>query len=450
MEPPLPNTDLTALTAVEAAARIAKGETTSEELVRACLDRIAGQEPQLQAWAFLDREHALTQAKGADEQRRQGRGVGPLHGVPVGIKDVIDTADMPTENGSAIFKGHQPRQDAACVTALRRAGAIVMGKTVTTELATRVPSRTRNPVNLDHTPGGSSSGSAAAVAAGMVPLAVGTQTGGSVIRPAGYCGVYGFKPTFGLIPRTGVLSQAPSLDTIGVLARSVEDVALIADALATFDPGDPSSARTSQPRLLATATEDFPLAPLFAFVKTHAWGAADPVTREAFEELVAELGDQVTEIGLDSTVENGLAAARTVQDVEMAANYGPLLDRAPELVAKSLAQRIEAGRQVRGTKYFAALNAREQFYATCQELFTNYGTILTPAALGPAPANLGTTGDPVFCGFWTYLGVPAVTLPLLEADGLPMGVQLVGPRRDDGRLLRTARWLARRLEGAAA
>ena len=442
--------DLLALSATEAATEIASGETTSVAMVQACLDRIAAQEPELRAWAFLDKEHALARAREADEQRRQGKGVGPLHGVPVGIKDIIDTADMPTEHGSAIFKGRRPREDAAAVTALRRAGAIVIGKTVTTELATHVPSVTRNPVNARHTPGGSSSGSAAAVAAGMVPLAVGTQTGGSVIRPASYCGVYGFKPTFGLIPRTGVLSQAPSLDTVGVFARSIEDLALIADALVTFDPGDAASTSTSQPRLLATATEDFPLAPMFAFVKTHAWGAADPATREAFEELVAELGEQVTEISIDSTVESGLAAARTIQDVEMAANYGPLLDRAPELMAPSLAQRVEAGRKVLGTRYFAALEAREQFYATCQELFSNYGTILTPAALGPPPADLGTTGDPVFCGFWTYLGTPAVTLPLLEADGLPMGVQLVGARGDDGRLLRTARLLVERLATTSA
>jgi Asp-tRNA(Asn)/Glu-tRNA(Gln) amidotransferase A subunit family amidase len=438
-------TSLASLTATEAAAQMARGHLSSETLVQACLARIAEMEPSLEAWAFIDKAHALEQARAADEQRRQGKGVGSLHGVPVGLKDIIDTADMPTEHGSPIFKGRRPHQDAACVTALRRAGAVILGKTVTCELATSVPSRTHNPANLRHTPGGSSSGSAAAVAASMVPLAVGTQTGGSVIRPAAFCGVYGFKPTFGLIPRTGVLSHASSLDTIGVFARSVDDAALIVDALTAFDP---ASARTSQPRLFATATEDFPLEPMFAFVKTHAWGSADAVTREAFEELVAELGGQVTEIGLDSTIENGLAAAQTVQAVEMATNYGPLLDRSPELVNESLAQRIEAGRQVRGTQYFAALEAREQFNATCQELFTNYGTILTPAALGPAPADLGNTGDPVFCGFWTYIGTPAVTLPLLEADGLPMGVQLIGARGDDGRLLRTARLLVERLSEA--
>ncbi len=383
----------------------------------------------------------------ADVQRKEGKGVGPLHGVPVGLKDVIDTADMPTEHGSPAFKGRRPAADAACVTALRRAGAVVMGKTVTTELATHIPSRTRNPVNLGHTPGGSSSGSAAAVAAGMVPLAVGTQTGGSVIRPAAYCGVYGFKPTFGLIPRTGVLSQAPSLDTIGVFGRSIEDVALVADALAVYDSGDAASTKSSQPRLLATASEDCPLPPMFAFVKTHAWGQVDSVTREAFAELAQVLGERLAEISIDATTERGLAAAHIVQDVEMAACYGPLLDRSPELVHPALAARIEAGRSVGGTTYFAALDARERLYATAQGLFSDYGFILTPAATGPAPEDLGTTGSPVFCRFWTYLGVPAVTLPLLEADGLPIGVQLVGPRRDDGRLLRAARWLVRHLAG---
>ena len=449
MERPLGHDDmssLTALTAVEAAARIAGGELSSKDLVGACLERIAEREPAVQAWAFLDRERALEQAKAADAQLKESKGVGPLHGVPVGLKDIIDTADMPTGHGSEAFKGRQPADDAACVTALRRAGAVILGKTVTTELATHVPSRTRNPLNAEHTPGGSSSGSAAAVAAGMVPIAVGTQTGGSVIRPAAFCGVYGFKPTFGVIPRTGVLTQSTTLDTIGVFGRCVEDVALAADALQAYDARDPASLSTSRPGLLATATQKWSLPPIFAFVKTHAWDEADAVTREAFGELIEELGGQVTEVSIDSTTERGLAAARTVQDVEMAVHYGPILDRAPDLVSKDLAARIEAGRRVNGVDYFAALDARDRFYANTGEIFTDYGTILTPAALGPAPKDLSTTGNPVFCGFWTYLGVPAVTLPLLDVDGMPLGVQLVGPRRDDGRLLRSARWLVKHLD----
>jgi Asp-tRNA(Asn)/Glu-tRNA(Gln) amidotransferase A subunit family amidase len=440
--------DPLSLGAVEAAAKIATGELTSETLVRACLARIDALEPDVRAWAHLDGERALDEAKAADAARQQGKGVGPLHGVPVGIKDIIDTAGLPTEHGSPAFKGRRPFHDAACITALRRAGGVVLGKTVTTELATITPASTRNPRNLEHTPGGSSSGSAAAVAAGMVPAAVGTQTGGSVIRPAAYCGVYGFKPTFGLIPRHGVLPHAHTLDTVGVFGRSVEDVALMADALQAYDERDPASLATSRPRLLATATEEVPLPPLFAFVKTSAWSEAEGVTRDAFGELVEALGPQVQETNLDQTTEAGLGAAKVVQDVEFAGHAGPLLDRAPELISKGLAERIERGRQVSGVDYCAALAARERSYAAVEGVLLDYGFILTPAAPGPAPKDLGTTGNPVFCAFWTWIGAPAVTLPLLEADGMPMGVQLVGRRGDDGRLLRAARWLVQHLQDA--
>jgi Asp-tRNA(Asn)/Glu-tRNA(Gln) amidotransferase A subunit family amidase len=442
--------DLTALTAAEAAASIARGDVTSEELTLACLARINELEPRVGAWTFLDREHALEQAKAADTARREGKGVGPLNGLPVGVKDIIDTKDMPTEHGCPVFKGRRPIEDAACVTALRRAGAVILGKTVTTELAAHNPAGTRNPRNLEHTPGGSSSGSAAAVACGMVPAALGTQTGGSVIRPSAFCGIYGLKPTFGMIPRTGVLTHAHSLDTIGVMGRSVEDVALLADALQAYDAGDPASLTTSRPRLLATATEDWPLAPLFALVKTHAWKDCDPATHEAFGELVENLGGQVTEVSLDHTTERGCAAAQTVQRVEAAFHFGPLLDRAPHMISKAMTAQIEEGRRTPAVDYVAALNARETFWEGIEDVLLHHGTILTPAAPGPAPKGLGSTGNAVFCRFWTYLGVPAVTLPLLEVDGLPMGVQLIGARRDDGRLLRTARWLARHLEAGGA
>ncbi|HWB44634.1 MAG TPA: amidase [Hyphomicrobiaceae bacterium] len=438
------------LTATAAAAAIAAGDITSEELVQACLQRIDELEPRLQAWAYIDRENALAQARRADADRKSGMGIGRLHGVPIGIKDIIDTADMPTENGCKAFKGRQPEKDAVCISALRAAGAVIMGKTVTTELATRTPGPTRNPHNPEHTPGGSSSGSAAAVAAGMVPAALGTQTIGSVIRPSAYCGLYGYKPTFGMIPRPGVLDQSHSLDTVGVLGRSIEDVALVADVMQGYDDRDPYSIRASRPRLVEMATEEFSLPPMFAFVKTHAWNDADPATREAFGELVEHLGELVEEVSIDHAFERGSAAGRLIQKVELATNFGPLLDRSPDLISKTLADQIEEGRRTRAVDYMAALNARKELHRVVNELFLTRGTILTPAALGPAPKGLSSTGDPVFCGFWTYLGTPAVTLPLLEADGLPMGVQLVGPPRDDGRLLRRARWLARHVESAEA
>jgi len=437
----LSSADLQGLGACEAARMIAAGETSSEALVAACLARIAEREPEIRAWAFVDQEHALAQAKAADARLREGRGVGPLHGVPIGIKDVIDTVDMPTEHGSAAYKGRLPSEDATCVAALRTAGAVIIGKTVTTELANLTPAATRNPRHIGHTPGGSSSGSAACVAASMVPAAVGTQTAGSVIRPAAFCGVYGFKPTLGLIPRPGVLTQSHTLDSVGVFGRSVEDLALVADAMQGFDARDGASVASSRPRLRAIATEEWPLPDAFAFVKTHAWPETVPAMREAFLELLAHLGGQVREVSLDLTTARGVAAARTVQSVEVAAYYGPLLDRTPQLLSKELAARIEEGRQVRGSAYVEALNARAALYRTVAEVIAEYGTLLTPAALGPPPPGLASTGDPVFCAFWTYLGAPAVTLPLLQADGLPIGVQLVGMRRDDGRLLRTARML---------
>ena len=442
------NTALLALSATAAADAIAKGETSSVELVTAYLDQIAAKDAEIQAFQVLDREHALRQAARADALRKEGKGTGRLHGVPVAVKDIIDTADMPTEHGSRVFAGRQPERDAQCVANLRAAGAVILGKTVTTELATLQPSRTRNPHNTGHTPGGSSAGSAAAVASAMAPLALGTQTIGSIIRPAAFCGVVGYKPTVGLVPRAGVMEQAASLDTVGGMARSVDDVALLVEIMQGHDVNDPASIPAARPPLLATAQQHWPLPPMFAFIKTHAWEQADAVTREAFGELVEQLGAQVSEVSIDHSTAAGVEAARIVNRVELAAIFGPVLDRSPDLFGDKVIAMIEDGRRVSGVQYLDALNARHKYYETVEDILVNHGTILTPAALGVAPQGLGATGDPVFCAFWTYLGVPAITLPLLEVDGMPMGVQLVGARRDDGRLLRTANALVKQLETA--
>ena len=237
------------LSAADAARAIRDGALSAEELVEACLARIAEADPAIEAWTYLDPEHARTQARARDADRREGRAIGPLHGLPIGIKDIFDTADMPTEDGTVLHAGRTPAHDAAAVAMLRAAGAVILGKTVTTECATYTPGKTRNPHNPEHTPGGSSSGSAAAVAAGMVPLALGSQTNGSVIRPAAFCGVYGFKPTHGLIPRSGVLKLSRTLDHVGVFARSIEDVALICEALVGYDPADPDTRPRARPPL---------------------------------------------------------------------------------------------------------------------------------------------------------------------------------------------------------
>jgi Asp-tRNA(Asn)/Glu-tRNA(Gln) amidotransferase A subunit family amidase len=334
------------------------------------------------------------------------------------------------------------------VAALRGAGAVILGKTVTTELATLTPSATRNPVNLAHTPGGSSAGSAAAVACGMVPAALATQTGGSVIRPASYCGIYALKPTFGLISRTGTLLQSSSLDTLGVYGRGIDDLGLLADALSAHDPQDEASYPRSQPSLLAMSREKPPLDPVFCYVRSPALDDAEPVARQAFGELLDALGHRCE--ALDLAMHADLIAAwRTVQAAENAAFYGEYLDDSPALLSAGLRRHLEDGGRIPARRYLDALEQRRRSLRVIEDVLTSYNAILTPAATGPAPAGLASTGNPVFSGPWTLLGCPTVSLPLLDIDGLPLGVQLIGLPRDDGRLLRTARWLVEHLAALA-
>jgi Asp-tRNA(Asn)/Glu-tRNA(Gln) amidotransferase A subunit family amidase len=444
------STDLTALTAEQAAARIRAGELTSEALVAACLDVVAAREPEIGAWTYLDPDYALAQAREADDIRRQGREVGPLHGVPVGIKDIIETSDMPTENGCPIFAGRQTGRDAAVVTRLREAGAVIMGKTVTTEMAVYHPGKTRNPHRPTHTPGGSSSGSAAAVAAHMAPLALGTQTNGSVIRPASFCGVYGLKPTWGLFSRRNVLVQSPPLDTIGVFARSIEDLALSADVLSAYDEEDSASWRRSRGSHLKVAMEAPPVPPVLGFVKGPVWDQAAAVTQEAFAELAETLGANCEEVELPPNFAGIIQAQADIMLADIAKNFGPLEEKAPDKLSERLRGMIEEGRRVPAVAYNRAREQQAGLYHVLNACFDRYVALLTPSAPGPAPEGIGATGSPVFCTMWTFFGTPAVSLPLLEADGLPLGVQLVGPLRDDARLLRTARWLVGHLaEGAA-
>jgi Asp-tRNA(Asn)/Glu-tRNA(Gln) amidotransferase A subunit family amidase len=445
-KPQLP--DPTALTATEAAHAIRSGEITSEALVRTCLERIAQREPDVQAWAHIDPDLAMAEAHAADALQASGKATGPLNGVPVGVKDIFDTHDLPTEHGSPIFAGRRPEEDAAAIALLRAAGAVILGKTVTTELALLTPSRTRNPHNLAHTPGGSSAGSAAAVACGMVPAALGSQTAGSVIRPASFCGVYGFKPTLGLIPRGGVLMQSHTLDTVGVFGRSVDDLALLADCMTGHDANDAVSFRGLGLKLIDAVHLAPPAAPRLAFVKTPAWRDADPAMHTSFAGLVGRLGDNVAEVEIP-VLADVMAWQALVQLAENAYYYGPLMRQAPGELSDGLKARLEAGLKIDAQGYIAALASREAAYREVVRALDGLDAILTPAAPGPAPAGFATTGNPIFNGLWTYLGMPAVALPLLEGDGLPIGVQLVGARRDDGRLLRTARSLEAQLGSAA-
>jgi Asp-tRNA(Asn)/Glu-tRNA(Gln) amidotransferase A subunit family amidase len=442
------DSDPTLMTAVEAAQAIREGRITCEDLTGACLERIAGLEERIGAWAHLDPEHALRQAGEADLARREGRTLGPLHGIPVGIKDILDTKDMPTEDGTVLHAGRRPLEDATAVAKLREAGAIILGKTVTTELAVFSPGKTRNPHDPDRTPGGSSSGSAAAVAAFMIPVAVGTQTNGSTIRPASYCGIYGYKPSHGLISRHLVLQQSRPLDQVGVFARTVEDAALIAEQMMGYDDRDPDTRPQARPALFKTATEEPPVDPRLAFVKTPVWDQADGDTKSAFEELVAHLGESAGETALPEMFREAVALHRSIMEADLARSYEQEYARGKDKISAILREMIERGQTVTAVEYNHALSQIPVLRHELEKIFGWNDAIITPATTGEAPVGLESTGSPIFCTLWTLCGMPAITLPLLQGShGMPMGIQVVGAKGDDARLLRTARWLVNRLAG---
>jgi Asp-tRNA(Asn)/Glu-tRNA(Gln) amidotransferase A subunit family amidase len=434
------------LSASDARALIENGALTSCELVEACFARIDELEPTIGAWAHLDREMALQQAAKADEFRKSGLSLGALHGLPIGIKDIIDTADYPTERGTVLHQGRQPERDATLVSLLKEAGAIILGKTVSTELAVYAPGKTRNPHNTEHTPGGSSSGSAAAVACAMVPLGVGTQTNGSVIRPAAYCGVYGYKPSFGRISRHGVLEQSPPLDTIGVFARSLPDLALLADVLMRFDAQDNAMTPVAPPRIADIMATEVPVNPHFAFIRSPVWEQVEAVTKDALRELIEATNEaQPKTIDIVDMAESFTTLHedhRKVMEADLARSFADEYRRGKEQLSDVLRDMIERGQQVSDDDYQQARARMEEYNAFLDEVFEDYDGILTPATPGPAPAGIDATGSPVMNTIWTFCGTPAINLPLLQSpEGLPMGVQVIGKRNDDARLFRSTRWL---------
>lgn len=438
--------DLTSLTATQAAPELARGAISAEDYTRACLKRIEAIEPDVQAFAHLDPDYAIAQAKALDERRLAGQPIGRLHGIPVAVKDIIDTKDYPTECGSPLLAGRRPTTDATVVTKLREAGAVIIGKSVTTEFAFFQPRKTRNPHDIERTPGGSSSGSAAAVAAGMVPLAIGTQTNGSIIRPGAFCGVYSMKASHGLVSRAGILPLSSTLDFAGPFARSLDDIALMLSVLAGYDPEDPDTKpvpRADYPRFLG---EDWPLAPRFAFVRTPMWDKADAATKASFEKLAADLGENCISIDLPEEFAQAWPAHRTIMAADMAHHLGAYVDRGGEVISDILRALIAEGRSVSAADYLKALDKRKAFQDAFQSVFTACNAIITPSTKGVAPKGLQATGDPVFNSMWTLLGFPAITLPLLEGeDEMPLGVQVVAPMDDDARLLRSAKWLVEKL-----
>lgn len=435
------------LSATAAAAKIRDGELTSKEMVQGCLDRIEALEGTVRAWAHLDPEYALAQADAADEHRRQGGTLGPLHGVPVGVKDIVDTADYPTECGTPLYSGRTPSADATLVARLRGAGAIILGKTVTTELAVYSPGKTTNPHDATRTPGGSSSGSAAAVASFMAPLAIGSQTNGSVIRPAAFCGVYGYKPTHGLISRHGVLKQSRPLDTMGVMARNLEDLALVAEPLMAYDARDPDMRPAARPRISEIMAQEPPVDPRLAFVRTPVWDQTEEATKDAFRELVEHVGGHVDLLELPAAFDGAHEDQRRIMEADLARSFAKEYADGKDKLSGILCQMIERGQKVLATEYNTAIEHVSLLNAMLDSIFEDYDAILTPSAAGEAPVGLESTGSPAFCTIWTLCGVPAVTMPILQGpNGMPLGAQLVSQRGDDARLFRTARWLLGDLE----
>lgn len=416
--------------ATDAAAAIADGRLTSEALVAACLERVAAREGEVRAWAYIDPEQALAEARARDRTPRRSR----LHGIPVGIKDVIDTADMPTEYGSPIYRNNRPSADAACVAQIRELGGVILGKTVSTEFATRHPNKTRNPHDLRRTPGGSSSGSAAAVADGMVPIALGTQTSSSVIRPAAYCGIVGYKPSFGLLNRAGLKFLSESLDTLGTLTRTVEDAALLVEELS----GMP----------LTSFAEVAALSPRIGFCRTPFWSQADAATRSMLEAAAGKLaraGARVSDVELDGEFceLNAVQVAISAYEFYRALTYERT--RFPGLISESLTARIAAGGTVTRKEYERCYGVARRCRARIAQLYSQYDVLIAPSTPGEAP-DIATTGEPTFGLMWTLLRLPCLTLPHgTGPGGLPLGVQVCAAAGCDSNLFRCAEWIRRAL-----
>jgi Asp-tRNA(Asn)/Glu-tRNA(Gln) amidotransferase A subunit family amidase len=416
-------TELHRLTATEALRRFRDGSLKPETLLEACLARIAAKEPELHAFAWFDADVARKGLKAA----RPGK----LHGLPVGVKDVLDTADIPSQYGSPIWQGWQPRADSAAVAWTRDAGGVVIGKTVTTEFATRKPGPTANPVNPGHTPGGSSSGSAAGLAAGFFPLAFGTQTAGSIIRPAAFCGVTGYKPSYGLISRIGMKIMSDSLDTVGIMARSVADCALLAGVLSGRDLGDPERKPEWAPRV--------------GLCRSPVWDAAAPETHALMarvEQALGRAGAQVESRELPDHFSALIEAHPIVMNAESGRALGWELATHPELVSEGLRERMAFGLGQSGVALAGAYDVFARTQSAFPGAMDGLDVLVTPAAPGQAPAGLEWTGDPAFNFIWTSLHVPCVTVPAgIGPDGLPLGIQIVGRRGEDRAVLAWAQWV---------
>ena len=434
-------TDIFSLKVEELAAKIKDAQISSVEICERYIERINKFEKDIKAWAHFDKKVLLEKASEADDHRKSGKPLGPLHGIPVAVKDIIGTVDMPTECGTVIRKGKSYSQNAEIVDLLLNAGAIVMGKTATSELAYLGPPKTTNPHDYSRTPGGSSSGSAASVASFMAPLSIGSQTGGSIIRPASYCGVVGYKPSYGLISRNGVLKTSNTLDHIGVFGRTVEDVALLAKILIKKDKHDPATIHYSAEKILEETKKGPLFEPKFIFYKTDFWKIIDKKSRESFEYFIKSFKN-IEVFDTPSYFKDIHRYHQIIHETDLANNFSVYYKKYKSKLSKFMQSAIAKGNKYTAKEYAEAIDFKKQSYESYQEVFEDYHGVITPSSPGVAPKGLTNTGTAEFNKVWSYLGTPCISLPLLEGENkLPLGVQLVGDRYDDHRFLGVAKWL---------
>ena len=434
--------DIFSLSANELAAQLREGEISSVEACSQYIERIGKFEKDVKAWSHFNKKLLLEKAAEADEHRISGKPLGVLHGFPVAVKDIIGTLDMPTECGTTIRKKMNTSQDSEVVNLLKVAGAIIMGKTETTELAYFHPGKTTNPHDYKRTPGGSSSGSAAAVAAYMAPLSIGSQTNGSTIRPASYCGVVGYKPSYGLISRYGILKQSDKLDQVGLFGKSVEDVALLARVLIKKDLFDPSTIHYSAEDMMDVCRKGPLFDPKFIFYKTKNWKNIDKESQKSFEIFIKTFKKNIEVFDTPSYFDDIPKYHKIIHETDMANNFQLYYKKYKKKLSKEMVSAIERGLKNSATEYAEAIDFMKRSYDSYKEVFEDYHGVLTPASSGVAPKGLGNTGSPEFSTVWTYLGLPSISLPLLTGkNDLPLGIQLIGDKHDDLRFLGVASWV---------
>ena len=434
--------DLFSLPVHEIVKKIKDGKLTSVEICKSYIDQISKFEKDVKAWVHFNKKILLEKAEEADNHRRSGKTTGILHGIPVALKDIIGTYDMPTECGTVLRKGKTQSQNAEIVDLLKSEGAIIMGKTATSELAYLGPPETRNPHDYNRTPGGSSSGSAAVIATHMAPLSIGSQTGGSVIRPASYCGVVGYKPSYGLISRNGVLRTSYSLDHIGVFGKTVEDVALLAKVLIKKDSYDQATVYYSTEDMLSNCRKEPLFEPKFIFYKTDAWKLVDKKSRESFEYFIKSFKKNIEVFDTPSYFKDINKYHQIIHETDLANNFSEYYKKNKKKLSNYMQKAIANGNKYSSKEYAEAIDFIKRSYESYKEVFEDYHGVLSPSSPGVAPKGLKSTGTAEFNKCWSFMGTPCISLPLLQGENnLPLGVQLIGDKYDDHRFLGIARWL---------